>query len=162
MCLLVSTPLRAYLLLLQLARTSTNAPPPQRQDLSRLKRLHVRGKSQNHVVWSFTHAEENHSLNKDLERIARKFRSKFCSLRSSFSWQFREKRLVATMDMLFLLRLPPASSVVTLTDCGYRQVARMELVKFSWLTVTDITLCIAKFENFFTFLRRLMENGCEI
>jgi hypothetical protein len=97
-----------------------------------------------------------------LERIARKFRSKFCSLRSSFSWQFWEKMISGDMDMLLSLRLPPASSVLTLTDCSYRQVARIELVKFSWLRFTDVTLCIAKFENFFTFLGRLMENGCEI
>jgi hypothetical protein len=78
-----------------------------------------------------THAEENHSLNKDLERIARKFRSNFFLFEIVFFLTILGKKISGDMDMLLSLRLPPASSVVTLTDCGYRQVARMELVKFS-------------------------------
>jgi hypothetical protein len=60
-------------------------------------------------------------LSKELERLQENIEENFTlwDSASSFSWQFWEE----TGGMEMLLTLPPASSAVALTDCGYRRVA---------------------------------------
>lgn len=96
------------LLFLQLARTSTNGAP-QREDLSRLKKFHGRGLRSKA---SLTRKKIIDWAEQGIRKIARKFRSKFQSLRFCivfFLDNFGKKLLAWRCCSRFFLRLPPRS-----------------------------------------------------